>query len=126
MAEFLIRITDKPGATSNNLRSRAGDVITIQPDGWVWSEKELTSNFWRIVRIPGLKVDAANDWLDSKFSLTELENDGSPKLLARRKNYIDFSLLPAAIKANLVDTRSSSYIDISKHTTLTAVRKLRS
>src|SRR5690349_7976907 len=36
--ELLIRVADKG---DHPMLSRAGDVITVQPDGWPWSKLEL-------------------------------------------------------------------------------------
>jgi len=45
--ELLIRIIDKSTAT---MASKAGDVITIQEDGWPWSTTEMNNPAWIIVR----------------------------------------------------------------------------
>lgn len=55
--ELLIRVVDKPGAPDNPLVSAAGDVIAICPDGWAWSEAELTNPEWRIVKCPLLAIE---------------------------------------------------------------------
>jgi hypothetical protein len=39
------------------MHSQAGDVIAICPDGWAWSEAELTNPDWRIVRAPLLPIE---------------------------------------------------------------------
>jgi hypothetical protein len=122
MAEFLIRVVDKDVPSDpdgNRLRPRMGDVVTVQPDGWPWSAKERTETFWRIVRVPGLSVDAATDWLDSLF-------DAKGDMVYRRARYANFSLLPSNIRSRFTGTRSAEFIDVANHSTLIAVRKLRS
>lgn len=55
--EILIRVVDKEPSGSPRF-FKAGDVITIQPDGHPWSERERTSAEWRIVRAPILQTHA--------------------------------------------------------------------
>lgn len=60
MAELLIRTVDKScpeDARNDALLSKRGDVITIQPDGWTWSEAERNAPHWVIVKVPGVSVD---------------------------------------------------------------------
>lgn len=64
MAELLIRVVDKPAHPDPYVdiqQSKRGDVIAVVPDGWAWSERERTNPEWRIVRVPGLTVAAAEE-----------------------------------------------------------------
>lgn len=88
MCEILVRIKDRPGfdPTANALAARAGDVIAVCPDGWNWTQTELTSSEWLIVRIPGLAVDAVTPLVLSAFSVNP---DGSrgPMMWKRARNF---------------------------------------
>lgn len=55
MCEILLHYTDKvtnadPKYAHNYL---SGDVIAICPDGWGWSQAELTNPNWRLIKMPG-------------------------------------------------------------------------
>ena len=47
--ELLISFVDKSDHVGSTKR---GDVIEICPDGWGWSDAELTHPDWRIIRSP--------------------------------------------------------------------------
>lgn len=61
MAEVLIRFVDKAGVAQGKAHRvlRAGDIVTVRPDGAYWSNKELSNPEWRIVRAPGMTVTEA-------------------------------------------------------------------
>lgn len=63
MAELLLRIVDKIGSTpaKDILSSKAGDVVVVCPDGWEWSQMELSSPAWKIIKMPGVDPAALND-----------------------------------------------------------------
>jgi hypothetical protein len=54
--EMLVRVLDRKGfdAKTNTVSLRPGDVVTVQADGWKWSEKERTNPEWCIVKLPGV------------------------------------------------------------------------
>lgn len=79
--EALIRVVDKGVAEDC---SKAGDVISICPDGWAWSAAELANPDWRIVRVNVLKSQA------DAF----LSKSNNPNVKRRREWTIDFSKLP--------------------------------
>lgn len=59
MAELLIQWSDKL-LSNDPLYSKnykAGDVIAVCPDGWVWSDRERTNPKWRILKLPGVNPD---------------------------------------------------------------------
>ncbi len=87
MAEVLVRTVgkDQPDLTIASLASKAGDVIAVCPDGWGWTERELTNNDWRIISVNILQTT-----IDSLLSRVPVV--GQPP---RRRDWkIDFSLLP--------------------------------
>ena len=79
--EALIRVVDKGEAEDC---SKAGDVISICPDGWQWSPAELSNPDWRIVRVNILQTQA------DAF----LSRANNPLVKRRREWTIDFSKLP--------------------------------
>ena len=77
--EILIRVVDKGIAEDC---SKAGDVVSVCPDGWAWSFAELTNPEWRIVRTPILQVSA--DAFLAKSTLLTVKR--------RREWKLDFAL----------------------------------
>ena len=66
MAELLIRIVDKVNLDSKESNAhcmKRGMVVTIQPDGWPWSAKELANPEWEIRKYRGVAVDALTGYL---------------------------------------------------------------
>jgi hypothetical protein len=55
--EFLFPVVDQAAAVD---AFKAGDIIDYHPDGWPWTQRELTNPNWRIVRVDVLQstVDA--------------------------------------------------------------------
>ena len=78
--EILIRVVDKGAAEDC---SKAGDIIATVPNGWQWSNAELTNPDWRIVRTNILQTQA-----DAFLAKTTTNTNH------RRDWKIDFSLLP--------------------------------
>lgn len=115
MAEFLVRIRDKPTDPDPYLdikRSKRGDVICACPDGWVWSQIELTNPAWRIIKVPGLADSVAQ-----QLVMPEVGDERVNRMLRRRKYKLelDFASLPQAGKDYLRDdTRAQPTITISK------------
>lgn len=59
MCELLIWIQDSPSTgdpAMDSKRDKAGNVITVQNDGWKWTTLEKNNSAWRIVSIPGLSA----------------------------------------------------------------------
>ncbi|MEK9721994.1 MAG: hypothetical protein VW405_00740 [Rhodospirillaceae bacterium] len=57
--ELLIFAVDRPFSTRRELVERymRGDVVIAKPDGWPWSQRELTNPDWRILRVGLLKSE---------------------------------------------------------------------
>jgi hypothetical protein len=81
VAEILIRVVDR-GQTEDS--SRAGDVIAVCPDGWGWSQIELTHQEWRII-----KVNVLQSTVDAFLAKSQVVG-----VKRRREWKLDFSLLP--------------------------------
>jgi len=46
--EALVRIIDRSAAEHD---SKRGDVVTVQADGWAWSQEERTNPDWLIIKV---------------------------------------------------------------------------
>lgn len=70
MCEMLVRVVDKTNSDPllDAKCTKRGDVIVIQPDGWVWGSAELTNPHWRIVKIPGLTVSSCLGFLGPELN----------------------------------------------------------
>jgi hypothetical protein len=112
--ELLIRVIDKPHAEppprTGAGYSLAGDVIGYCPDGWGWSEAELTNPVWRIVRVPLTQIECE--------ALIRI-GDGDPNLVAihKRKYSVDQSRLSAAARLLLSRVRQRDIIDLTGRVT---------
>jgi hypothetical protein len=114
MAEFLIRVQDKINTSSIYFDVKClkrGDVVCVCPDGWPWSQLELTLPFWRIVKVPGMALDEAQAFL--------VPEPGDPllkkTLMARQfKLDIDNLVLPQSIKDWIADaTRAQPFLVVA-------------
>jgi hypothetical protein len=88
MCELLVRTVDKVNAddkVTDNVLTKAGDVIVVCPDGWVWSETEKAAPFWTIIKVPGAPVSWGEQFLGKE--ITDVSN---PKA---RAVSLDLSLL---------------------------------
>ena len=81
--EILCRIVDK---SAREDASKRGDVIAIRPDGWAWSNEELTNPDWRIIQ-----VDILQSTVDA---LTAVAQNFPVGRFRRREWFLDFSQLP--------------------------------
>lgn len=90
MAEALIRVVDKdqPDPILSVLSSKRGDVISVCPDGWAWSQEERTNPDWRIVSVAGILDSAVQTMLLPDYDPT------TGKVRRRRAWMVDLSLAP--------------------------------
>tara|TARA_R110000782_G_scaffold33659_14_gene81006 strand:- start:1057 stop:1767 length:711 start_codon:yes stop_codon:yes gene_type:complete len=70
--ELLVRVVNQP---SNNReehckRAHRGDVISAKPDGWDWTDRELSAPQWRILKMPTLLQAEADALLSSELDPT--------------------------------------------------------
>ena len=124
MCELLIQVIDTTNddVYRNYQCLKRGDVIDVVPDGWKWSQRELTNPNWRIIKLPGVEVDAVVDLTHSEMSTTDPEvlRTGAYKKtwLARTKRLdIGLAQIPKAIRDYLADNdrvRPSYTVDTSK------------
>jgi len=87
MAEILIKWEDS-GAAFNY---RKGDVIAICPNGWQWSNAEMTNPAWRIIKLPNIGMSIIEYLTSPDFNL-----DGTVK--NKRGNLLDTTKLPGAVR----------------------------
>jgi hypothetical protein len=77
MCEILICVKDRDA--SNPRAPKQGDVICVQPDGWVWGACELgqvvqgnpnrNHNFFRVIKLPNVTVLQASVMLSSELDV---------------------------------------------------------
>jgi len=82
------------------LAYKLGHVIDVKPDGHVWGAQEKLPKFW-IVKIPGMAVETAREYLKS---LEDLTNPNDPIQIGMRKWKLDYNTLSTPIKKKLNDT----------------------
>lgn len=96
MCELVVRIVDRPSVSKEKdaRRSLAGDVIRIEPDGHSWGSGETGNPDWAIVSIPGVKVEAMQEYVRvdngvdgsvKRFRSTAFKPDFVAKLIADRQ-----------------------------------------
>lgn len=112
MAELLIRVHDKEGVAPENVDRvcQSGDVVAVCRDGWVWSQRELTAPYWRIVKAPGMTLAEA-------ALLTAPPLDGT----RRRERQLDLSKLNSSFITD--DTRASPFFTLSAQQVRQAVKQ---
>lgn len=71
MVEILLRVKDRlddnPTKEIEVRRMDRGTVIVWMPDGWTWSDNELTHDFWRIIRFSSMTVSEAEALVAPEF-----------------------------------------------------------
>ena len=98
MAELLLRVVDKPLSGDLSLdvqRTMRGDVITVQEDGWSWSDKELNNLDWRIIAIPLVPASEFNGMMEPEIGDPKI----NPYLQRRAMKYALDSLAGALATA---------------------------
>lgn len=100
--EFLVRIVDRSDREDD---SKRGDVLCAQPDGWAWSQAELTNPAWRIIR-----VNVLRSTVDALLSRVE-RTDGK---FRRRDWALDFSKSPTPSDFDYTDSRPRAIIIMTR------------
>lgn len=101
LMELLIRVVDKgPGVD----QSKAGDVIAICPDGWAWSQHELTNPEWVIVKSALTQIEA-----DALLSTDVIEVQGPKR---RRKFTVNVAAFTRSGKNVLAAAAMRSRMDL--------------
>ena len=106
MAELLIRVKDSYPLTGKSefdaKASRRGDVIVVKEDGWSWGDKELSCDFWRIVKIPGVPAVQFAQFISSEKDTDPLKPK-STLLFRMNKFDIDMPTLPKEFVDHIAD-----------------------
>ncbi len=110
MAELLVMAvsnTNKSDALSDAEHWKRGDVIEVRADGWGWGTSELTSEKFRIIRVPGLITSKQEALMSQPL------NEDMAKGIKRRLRTLDFAALPAGVAKSFSPPRSGPYIDMT-------------
>jgi hypothetical protein len=104
MAELLVRVVDKINADPylDAKCTKRGDVIVVQPDGWVWGKQEQKNPAWRIVKLPGVPVTMVTTFLSSEPEIDPL----NPSMMLQARGFkLDLDNLPASVAAVMADVK---------------------
>lgn len=110
MAELLVCAVDQPGA----LRYKQGDIVAVFPDGHQWGAREGLPTFWQITTVSLVDSD--------RVSFLEEDRDRAfvaPRLLRRRKRFIDITLLSQLAQNNLASTGHATVLRLALLNALT-------
>lgn len=104
MCEMLVRVVDKVNSDPylNAKCTKRGDVITVQPDGWVWGKEEQKNPAWRIVKLPGVPVSQASAFLSPEI---ETSPENPSRMLQSRGFRLDVDNLPASVVPVMADAK---------------------
>jgi hypothetical protein len=99
MCELLVRIEDKssdPDPVRDRMLSKKGHVIDIRPDGWPWTQAELTNPAWRVGSVPGVTPE---DYV--KFAGAVVDRGPLAMVqIARKAFYLDVDQLAAKLMSS--------------------------
>jgi hypothetical protein len=107
MCELLVRVVDKTNATdpyADAACTKRGDVITAQPDGWVWGVQEQIDPQYRIVKVPGVSVQDVASLLVPEPDLDPLNPS---RMLQARLFRLDLDGISAQLDTWLASDRPS-------------------
>lgn len=99
IVELLMQHTNKvnPDAYRDPGCEKRGDVITIQREGWGWTQTELNNPDWRIIKL-NLPVNVI-------LSLLAPEEGEFAHRIARKRKYdIDVSAIPVGVQNTIRDS----------------------
>ena|ERR1019366_9801669 len=96
--EILVAVVARSAAIDD---IQAGEIITIQPDGWGWTPAELENPNWHIISAPILGSHASTLMMD--HTPHNLKVGG--KTYPRKKHLINFAVLPNPSLFNGVRTQ---------------------
>lgn len=103
MAEILLCAVNQPGV----LRYQQGDVVIVLPNGHQWGAAEGLPNFWQITTVALTDSDRTPlievDWDPNPLLLR-------PRLLRRRRRYIDITKLSQFAQNNLASTGKATVL----------------
>lgn len=104
MCELLIRIRDKvqPDPYLACKLFGRGDVVVACADDWGWTEAEKVNPDWRILKLPNVPLELAQDFISPE---ADADPANPSRMLRRRAALLDVDLasLPTAFKNWLKD-----------------------
>ena len=108
MAELLIRIShdQRRADEGDGKHLMAGDVITVQEDGWKWSQREQNNPEWEIRRVRGTR----RDWQFLTAQQVAVV-DGINRTVRKRNYQLDLGSLP---HKDLLETTELTAVLIDK------------
>ncbi len=108
MAELLVIVKSKVNskdALSDSAHWKRGDVVVRKPDGWAWSEREKTSEMFRIISV---------SLIVSKLEALEAKSDSLDiKGVPHRLRMLDFDSLPLALAVQFNPPRGKPIIELT-------------
>lgn len=129
--EILLCVHDRPGNGDlfyDSHLPKQGDVVTVQENGWPWSDAELgvpikgnpngNHPFFRVIKLPNVPVSVGTQLMSSEVDTDPL--NPSP-YLQYRGFYLDKTKIPgsfSAVKANIADDlRTNGFVTSSMSAT---------
>ena len=132
MARLLIRLIDKINPVDidkNELLSKAGDIIVVRDDGWVWGLEEILPTYGKIDVVgPGRRVF---DHLLAPQGRPIVpppgmsQEDAGFEIRRWREQKVDIELLPAAKRVQL-ETEGTIELTLGEITSASVVKPERS
>jgi len=109
---MLVRLVDKVNeadAALNAQLTKRGDVISIQVDGFAWSDHERNSGTWTIVKVPGVPIDDLSAYLVPEPFNPMVDQHKLPQRRAFKFDIDRYQLLPAAAQAALIRAQALAF-----------------
>ena len=98
MCELLVNLVDKTNSDPylDVGCYKAGDVITVQEDGWLWGLFEHGNSNWAIVKVPGCAVEEVSSLLVGQVPANPLAPSNMMQIRASGLNLVALGLAPVA------------------------------
>ncbi len=125
MCEFLYRVSDKVNAADPYADARctkAGDVITVAPDRWVWGVQEQLDPQYRILKVPGVATDDVASLLEPE---PETDPEHPSSVLQARMFRLDLAGISPQLDAWLANDKLSRKKSFTLNLSLAALLALR-
>ena len=117
MAELVVRGIDHRDAATDDIVYRRGDVIDIMPDGHVYGSGEVVAFASGVF----LLIEAVGS-VQAYRHMTDTEEDDDGRMINRRGQTLDFSLLSSRLQAEIADHSSRTVVTPGDFASMKAVR----
>ena len=125
MAEMLVRVVDKVNTDLylNCGCTKRADVIVVQADGWTWGLLEKTDPRYRIIRVPGYSLSAAQSYCAPEL---DVDPQHPSKTLQKRAFKLDIAnaAWPAGFQTWLADDTRATPIFVAVFASVLATMAL--